>query len=73
MMERRTYIKHRIFAGVFLLLFLVAAGSYYLDLALFGRFDKGVLLMLLGAFVIYGFFFSPTREDMREHRRKRST
>jgi predicted protein tyrosine phosphatase len=67
-MDRRTYNKHRIFAGFLFLWLLVSGGSYYLDLGLFGRFDKGVLLLAIGAVLVWGTFFSPTREDMRRHR-----
>lgn len=69
-MDRRTYNKHRIFAAFLLLFLLLSGGSYYLDLGLFGRFDKGFLLLVMGTMLIYGMFFSPTRKDMREHRRQ---
>jgi uncharacterized membrane protein len=69
-MDRSTYTKHRIFAAVLLLIFLVIAASYYLDLGIFGRYDKGVLILIMGIVVVYGCFFAPTRQDMDRHRRR---
>jgi hypothetical protein len=71
-MDVRTYNRHRVFAGAIFLLLLVSGGSYYLDLMIFGRFDKGVMLLLIGIVVVYGSFFAPTRQDMREHARRDS-
>lgn len=70
-MTRLTYNLHRIFAGLFLLMLLFSGADYYLDLGFFGRGAKGILILVLALGVIYGTFFSPTRQDMREHRNAR--
>jgi uncharacterized membrane protein len=68
MMKRSTYNLHRSLAGVFLAVGLFAGVNYYFDLGFFGRGAKGVLVLILLLFVIYGGFFAPTRQDMREYR-----
>lgn len=66
-MTRSTYNRHRIFAVCLLLVLLFSVANYYLDLDFFGRGAKGILLLAMAVIVVYGAFFSPTREDMREH------
>jgi hypothetical protein len=70
-MTRSIYNAHRVLAGVFVLAILFSAANYYLELGFFGRGAKGVVLVILGLFLIYASCFSPTREDMREHRSAR--
>lgn len=70
-MTKLTYNLHRIFAGLLLLVLVFAGADYYLDLGFFGRGAKGILILGMALVVIYGAFFSPTRQDMREHRNAR--
>ena len=73
-MTKSTYNLHRLFAGLTLLLTLFAAADYYSDLDVFGpRMSKGLLILAIGVMVVYGSFFSPTRQDMREHKEGRKT
>ena len=67
-MTRLSYNLHRILAAVLLVLISFSAVNYYIDRGFFGRSAKGVLLLVLGVTVIYGGFFAPTRQDMRERR-----
>ncbi len=66
-MDRSTYNKHRVFAGIMLVLMLFAGADYYLELGVLGRHSEGFLILGIGTFVVYGAFFAPTREDMRRH------
>jgi hypothetical protein len=69
-MTRSAYNLHRLFAALLLLLSLFAIANYYLELGFLGqRASKGILILAIGVTVIYGAFFSPTREDMDEHKR----
>ncbi|MGH8187995.1 MAG: hypothetical protein ACREUC_15655 [Steroidobacteraceae bacterium] len=71
-MTRLAYNLHRVFAGLLLLLVLFAGANYYLDLGLLGhRASKGILILAIGVIVVYGAFFSPTRQNMREHKEAR--
>lgn len=71
-MSKLTYNLHRLFAGLLLLLVLFAGADYYLDLGFLGhRASKGVLILSIILMVVYGGFFSPTRQDMREHKEAR--
>ena len=72
-MTRLAYNLHRVLAGILLVALLFSAANYYSDLGLFGRGAKGVLLLVLFVMVIYGMFFSPTRQDMRDHRDARKS
>ena len=72
-MDRSTYNKHRVFAGVLLVIGLVVGADYYAHLGLLGqRQSKGILILLIAVVVIYGSYFSPTREDMRQQSRRDS-
>jgi len=66
-MNRSSYNRHRVFAGLLFILIAFSAVNYYFGLGFFGRGAKGVLLLVLGVILIYGGFFAPTRQDMREH------
>lgn len=73
-MSKWTYNLHRLFAGLLLLLVLIGGADYYLDPGFLGqRASKGVLILSIGLMVVYGGFFSPTRQDMREHKEARKT
>ncbi len=66
-MTELAYNLHRLFAGLLLLLVLFAGADYYLELGILGhRVSKGVLILAIVITVVYGNFFSPTRQDMRE-------
>ena len=68
-MKKLTYNLHRIFAALLLVAILFFGADYYLDLGFFSsRASKGALIATMAVVVIYGAFFSATREDMREHR-----
>jgi hypothetical protein len=68
-MTKLAYNLHRLFALLLLLLVFFAGADYYLDLGFFGhRVSKGVLILAIALMVVYGSFFAPTRQDMREHK-----
>jgi hypothetical protein len=62
------YGLNRVTAGIFLVAILFAMANYYFDLGFFRRGAKAVLTTVIAMFVIYGAFFAPTRQEMREHR-----
>lgn len=66
-----TYNKKRIVAALLLIFIVFSTANYYLDLGIFPRFAK--LIMLLGVLMIliFAFRFAPTREESEEHRRRR--
>jgi hypothetical protein len=73
-MTRLTYNLHRVFAGIFLIVFLFCAADYYLDLGFFGsRVSMGILIFAILVAAVYGSFFSPTPEDVRQHRDAKTT
>jgi hypothetical protein len=67
-MTRFAYNVHRAVAGVFLTATVFFGANYYLDLELPGRGAKLVLITILLLFTIYGGFFAPTRQEMRDQR-----
>jgi NADH:ubiquinone oxidoreductase subunit 4 (subunit M) len=68
-MGKATLNLHRLFAGLLLLVGAFAGVDYFLDLGLPGnRVSRGVLILCTMLMVVYGGFFSPRREDMRQHR-----
>ena len=67
-MTRFKYSIHIVFAVVFLVLLLLSTANYYLDLGFFGRGAKGVMLVVLGLFVVYAAYFVPSRADVQAHR-----
>ena len=71
-MTKFAYNLHRVFAGLILLLILLAGADYYLDLGFVGRrTSKGVLILCIVLMVVYGTFFSATRKDMQEYKEAR--
>ena len=66
-MRKLSYNQNRLLAGILGVLILFAAANYYLDLALFGL-GKGFMLLILGVVIVWGTFFAPTRQEIREHR-----
>lgn len=73
-MTRLAYNLHRVFAALLLLVLLFSGADYYLDLGFLGhRGAKGVLILAMAVVVVYGIFFAPTRQDMREHKEARTT
>jgi hypothetical protein len=69
-MTRSTFNRHRMFAGFLLLVLVLAAANYYLDLGYFGRAARLLVVLATAAVFVYVSCFSPTLEDMREHKRK---
>ncbi|MEO8061578.1 MAG: hypothetical protein ABI821_02400 [Pseudomonadota bacterium] len=67
-MTQFTYNAHSFLAGIFVLAILFSTANYYFDFGFFGRGAKGVVLAVLGLFIVYGYFFSPTRDEMREQK-----
>ena len=53
-------------------IYLPFAADIILDLGYFGRAGKGVALLMLGMGIVYVSFFAPTRQDMQEHRKRKS-
>jgi hypothetical protein len=71
-MTRLTYTLHRIFAGIIFVGLLFAGANYYFDLGVINHHSaQGLMLLLMGVVVVWGTFFSPSRQDMREHRAAR--
>jgi fatty acid desaturase len=65
---RLSYNGHRAIAGIWLIVFLLAAANYLLEFGFFGRYAKLVMVLVLAVGIIYLTFFMPTRQEMREHR-----
>jgi hypothetical protein len=72
-MTKFAYRAHRILQAVFTAVGLFALANFYLDLGFFGRGAKGVLLSVMGVFVIYAAYFVPTRQDVHEHSRRKAS
>lgn len=72
-MTRFAYNVHRTVAGVFVAATAFFGANYYLDLGFPGRGAKLVLIAILLLFTIYGGFFAPTRQEMRNQREERKT
>lgn len=45
--------------------------NYYLGLGFFGRGAKGLLILMIGLGIMWGAFFAPTRQALREDRDSR--
>lgn len=63
-MRSLTYTQKRLIAGLLLILVILTAINYFLDLGIFGRFAKLVAICAASLVVIYGMFLAPTREEM---------
>ena len=73
-MSRLSFNGKRILVAIALSITLICLANYYLDLGLFGRFDKKVLVMSVGALIVVVLFFGPTIKEMQDYRdRKRVT
>ena len=73
-MTQSTYNRHRAFAGMLAVLITLSATNYYFSFGFFGRAAKAIVLVLVALLVIYGCFFSPTVEEMRQFKEaKRAT
>jgi hypothetical protein len=72
-MTRFAYNVHRSVAGVFLIAIVFSGANYYLDLGLPGQGAKLVLISILLLFTVYGGFFAPTRQEMRDQREAKRT
>ena len=67
-MTKFTYNAHRILAGVWLIEGLFSIANYYFELGLLGRGGKGILILNVCLFAVYGAFFAPTREERQKHK-----
>ena len=65
-MPKLSYNQNRVVAVILLALLLFSAVNDYFELAIFGL-GKGFLAVVLLLSVVWGAFFAPTRQEMREH------
>lgn len=65
-MKPAVYKAHRIVLSIGLLMCLPLLIDFIFDLGFFGRLGKGILLFALGLFLLYAFFFAPTRAEIEE-------
>jgi uncharacterized membrane protein YdfJ with MMPL/SSD domain len=63
------YNWNRALAGLLLLAVLFASADYYLELGVFGRSAKLVMILVLFVIALYGAFVMPTRQEMQDHGR----
>lgn len=71
-MTKLKYNLHRVFGCVLSVLLLLLAANYYLDLGLFGRAAKMLMILVMGVVVVWGTFFFPTRQEREEYEQARS-
>lgn len=67
-MTKFAYNLHRAFAWILLVVLILGALNFYLDLGYFGRGAKGVFLLILFVGVIYAMFLAPTRQERRSQK-----
>jgi hypothetical protein len=68
---RLSFNGKRILVAIALCTALICLANYYLDLGLFGRLDKKILVMSVGLLIIVALFFAPSIKDMEDYRDKK--
>lgn len=64
-MTLRSYWVHLSIGVILFVALLFTAANEILGLGFFGRAARVVSAVILGAFLIYGIFFMPTRQEVR--------
>ena len=65
------FLLHKAVAAVLFVALIATAVNYFFRLSMLGLVDgnaKGTMLSVLGLAIVYGIFFSPTRQEMDQHR-----
>ena len=70
-MSRFARNVHLVLGCSFFVAIVFSVVNDWLDLGFFGRHGRLVVALIIGAFVIYGAFFMPTRQDLSEYARRR--
>lgn len=68
-MTPRSIALHRVFAMALMLpVLLFAAANYYLEIGFISRRSAyGLLVLTTGVGIVWGMFFAPTVQDLRDH------
>lgn len=61
----------RVIIGIGLCVCILSAANYYLDLGVFGRFGKPIMLISLLAMLLFQRFVGPTFDEITEYRNKK--
>jgi hypothetical protein len=57
-----------VFAAAVLVVLALVAADYFLDLGLFGRGARGILILVIGMVFVWGARFAPAPRDWQEYR-----